>query len=79
MNYCVIKDTIRVINSNNLVEIMMNDAVKSGFSENEVEILTEEEYQARKALEPVSPQPPSTEERLKTAEDTILFLLTGGM
>ena len=29
--------------------------------------------------EPIPPQPPSLEERLQMAEDTILFLLMGGM
>lgn len=79
MKYCVIKDTTQVIDgSNNSEETMLQNAQNAGFTENEVEILTAEEYQAKKELEPVSPQPPTTEERLQSAEDTILFLL-GGM
>ena len=38
--------------------------------------LTEEE---KKNLFPTLPPQPTTEERLKMAEETILFLLTGGM
>ena len=38
--------------------------------------LTEEE---KKNLFPILPPQPTTEERLKMAEETILFLLTGGM
>lgn len=57
MKYCVIKDTTTVIDgSNNPVEIMLQNAQNTGFTENEVEILAEEEYEARKELEPVPPQ-----------------------
>ncbi len=45
----------------------------------EFEILTEEEYEARNVLEPVGPRLPSTEERLQMAEETLMYLLMGGM
>jgi hypothetical protein len=84
MKYCVIKDTTKVIDgSENSIEIMLQNVQNAGFSETEVEILAPEEYQARKDLEPVQPQLISIEERLKTAEDTILglmdFIMMGGM
>ena len=80
MRYCVIKDSTKVIDgSENSLEIMLQNALNSGFSEMEVEILTEEEYLARKELEPKPITEPTTEERLQTAEDTLMFLLMGGM
>ena len=84
MKYCVIKDTtIAIDGSENPVEIMLENAISAGFTENEVEILTEEEYLTRLENEPKPPQPPTTEERLEMAEETILFLmdinLMGGM
>ena len=80
MKYCVIKDTAKIIDgSDNPTEIMLQNAINAGFTESEVEILTEEEYQSRKALEPLPPQLPSTEERLQMAEDALVFLLMGGM
>lgn len=80
MKYCVIKDTTTVIDgSDNSIEIMLQNAQNAGFTETEIEILTEEEYQARKDLEPKPITEPTTEERLQMAEDTILFMLMGGL
>lgn len=48
MKYCVIKNTIKVIDgSDNLEEIMFKNAESAGFTNEEVEILSEEEYQSR--------------------------------
>jgi len=62
MRYCVIKGTTKVIDgSENPDEIMALNAQNAGITD--FEILTEEEYETRKANEPVSPE---TEiERLK--------------
>lgn len=80
MKYCVIKDTTKIIDgSENPQEVMMQNAINAGFTEPEVEILTEEEYQQRLENEPKQPTLPSVEERLQVAEDTILFLLMGGI
>jgi len=69
MKYCVIKNTTKVIDgSENPLEIMLQNAINAGFTENEVEILTEEEYQARKELEPKPLQEPTLEERLSALE-----------
>lgn len=69
MKYCVVKNTVKIIDgSNNQLEIMLQNAQNAGFAENEVEILTEEEYQARKELEPEHPKEPSLEERLSALE-----------
>lgn len=56
MKYCVIKNTTKVIDgSDNPIEFMLKNAQNAGYSESEVEILSKEEYEARKALEPKSP------------------------
>lgn len=75
MNYCVIKDTTIIIDgSENPTEIMLKNALNAGYTETEVEILTEEEYQARKSLEP-QPEPKQTlEEQLAEKDAQILKL-----
>lgn len=75
MKYCVIKGTTRPVNNNNSNEILIKDALSAGFTESEIEILTEEEYQERKALEPQPILTPSLEERLLIAEETINVIL----
>ena len=76
MKYCVIKDTTKVIDgSNNPAEIMLQNAQNAGFTENEVEILTEEQYKARVDLEPEPTPKPTAEERLESLEIVLLELL----
>ena len=76
MKYCVIKNTTKVIDgSNNPTEIMLQNAQNTGFVESEVEILSEEEYQARKELEPKQLPLPTAEERLEALEMVLLELL----
>lgn len=76
MKYCVIKDTTRVIEgSENPLEIMLQNAQNAGFLENEVEILTEEEYLARLENEPKPLPLPTAEERLEALEMVLLELL----
>ena len=76
MKYCVVKNATKVIDgSENPLEIMLQNALNAGFAESEVEILTEEEYQARKAQEPQPIPTPSLEERLLIAEETINVIL----
>ena len=77
MRYCVIKDTAKVIDgSENSIEIMLQNAQNSGFTENEVEILTKEEYQVRVELEPIPPQEPTREELLEQRiNDLELYIL----
>ena len=80
MKYCVIKGTIKVIDgSNNLIDIMLQNAQNAGFTESEVEILTEEEYQARKELEPIPTKLPSEKERIEALEQAMLEMIMGGM
>lgn len=63
MKYCVIKDTVKVIDgSENPIGIMLQNAQNAGFAETEVEILLEEEYLARVELEPKPITEPTTEE-----------------
>ena len=76
MKYCVIKNTTAIIDgSDNPQEIMLQNAENAGFTEAEVEILTEEEYEDRKALEPIPPQEPTAEERLTALEEVMLMIL----
>ncbi len=80
MRYCVIKDTIRWVDKGeNSIESMLQNARNAGFEENEVEILTEEEYQARLENEPKPPQDPTIEERLQALETLELERILGGM
>lgn len=80
MKYCVIKNTAKVIDgSENAEETMLKNARNAGFTETEVEILIEEEYEARKALEPVQPQPLTTEERLAEVENAIASIVGGAI
>ncbi len=78
MKYCVIKNTTTVIDgSENPLEIMLQNAINAGFAENEVEILTEEEYQARVDLEPKPIELPSESERIDMLENIILMMMEG--
>lgn len=76
MKYCVVKNSTKVIDgSDNSTELMVQNAQNAGFTESELEILTEEEYQARKALEPIPPQEPTAEERLSAIEEVMMMLI----
>ncbi|WP_069999453.1 hypothetical protein [Cellulosilyticum sp. I15G10I2] len=58
MKYCVLKNTTTVIDgSQNPDEILIQNAINSGFLESEIEILTQEEYLTRKEIEIEEPQP----------------------
>lgn len=79
MKYCVIKDTVKVIDgSENPADVMLQNAQNAGFPEWEVEILTEEEYLARVEAEPKPPQPPTEGERLEALELAMLDMVLGG-
>lgn len=79
MRYCVIKNTTKVIDgSENPIEVMLQNAQNAGFTAEEVEILTEEEYEERVKNEPKSPQEPTQEERLEALEMAVLELVLGG-
>jgi len=85
MKYCVIKDTAKIIDgSENPQEIMLQNAQNAGYTETEVEILTEEEYQVRKSLEPTPAEPTEIEElRLEQAQANteiieLIIATTGG-
>lgn len=79
MKYCVVKDTTKVIDgSDNPIEIMLQNAQNAGFTDVEVEILTEGEYQTRLENEHKPLQPPTVEERLEALEMAMLELALGG-
>ena len=79
MKYCVIKNTTRVIDgSENSIEIMLQNAQNAGFTESEIEILTEEEYQLRVDAEPKTPIPPSDKERIEALEEALLEVILNG-
>lgn len=76
MKYCVIKNTIKIIDgSENPIDIMLQNAMNAGFTEDEIEILTEEEYQTRLKNEPKPLPLPTAEERLEALEMVLLELL----
>ena len=77
MKYCVIKDTVKVIDgSENPAKTMLQNAIYAGFTESEVEILTEEEYLARLENESKSPQEPTKQELLEERINELeLFIL----
>jgi hypothetical protein len=88
MKYCVIKDTTKILDgSENHQEMMIKNAENAGFTESEVEILTEEEFEARKALEPIPPQPLTEIEQLRVEQaqsnvemiDLMMAMMMGGM
>jgi hypothetical protein len=77
MNYCVIKNTTRVIDgSENPREIMIKNAANAGYTAADVEILTDAEYKARKALEPI-PTPEPTLEQRNRADIDYIGMMTG--
>ena len=66
--YCVIKDTSKIISQGKREDLLILAGESTKDSEGnkvECEILTEEEYQARKAVEPVTPPKPSEIEMLR--------------
>ncbi len=75
MKYCVIKNTSRDIDSNQSIEVMLQNAGNAGFTENEVEIITEDEYLARKELEHQPIQEPTLEEKNRADIDYISIML----
>lgn len=81
MKYCVIKDTTKVIDgSENPLDTMLQNAQNAGFTEDEVDILTEEEYLARRELESISEIPLTEEQqRLLDLEMAMAAILGGGM
>ena len=77
MKYCVVSDTVKVIDgSENSEEIMAQNAQNAGITD--FEILTEEEYQTRKASEPVPQQEPTAGERIEALEAAMLEVVLGG-
>ena len=80
MRYCVNRGTTTVIDgSENPVDVMLQNALNAGFSTSEVEILTEEEYQARVNAEPKPLRPPTDKERLDDLEAAMAAILGGAV
>ena len=72
MKYCVKKDTTIIIDgSKNPEEIMLENAISSGFLVEEVEILTEDEYKVRVDSLPVPITPKTDIEILQEQLETI--------
>lgn len=69
MTYCVVKNSTAIIDcsfgNGNTVAIMFQNARNAGLKESEVEMLSKEEYQSRKALEPQPPKEPTEIEKLQ--------------
>ena len=78
MRYCVVKDTTTVIDgSENIEEIMMQNAESAGYTKEQIEILTEEEYQTRVDSLPKETPSLTLEERISMLEN--LQLQEGGV
>jgi len=85
MKYCVIKDvrgglTTGVITQGENADSLIEQALKTEYegcflTEDDVVILTEEEYQLRLENQPKPLQPPTTDERLEATEAAILVLM----
>lgn len=81
MIYCVIKGTTTIIDdikTNNDVTKIQN-AINCGYTADQVEILTQSEFDERKALEPVPIKEPSDKERIAELEQIINMILMGDM
>jgi hypothetical protein len=76
MKYCVILGTITVIDgSDNSNELMVENASSAGYTENQIEILTAEQYKQRVDSVPGPALPPTDSERITALEDAITALL----
>jgi hypothetical protein len=76
MRFCVIKNTVTVIDgSNNNDATMLKNVTNIGLSANDVEILSEDEYKQRLDSIPPTPQPPTTEERIASLEEATLAMM----
>lgn len=84
VKYCVVKDTVIDIAQSEDVDKLIENALSTrldgrSLTEDDFEILTEEEYQARVDAEPKPPEPPTEQERLQALEDAMLYLTLGGI
>lgn len=83
--YLVIKDTTTVIDCDNRIDVMMQNALNLGFDESQVEVLTQVEFKAREVLEPIKPIPMSEIDKLRLeqaqANNEIiqLIMMMGGL
>lgn len=70
MKYCLVKNSTTVIDgSENSDEIMYQNAIYAGYTENEVEIITEEEYKSRVENLPTPIPMLTLEERIEKLEN----------
>ena len=69
MRYCVVKDTLTIIDGSlNSNEIMIKNALECGYNKNQIEVLTEEEYQNRILINP-RPIPKTEMELIKEKQE----------
>lgn len=77
MKYCVIKDTTTIIDgSDDSDEVMYRNALGSGFSEFEIEILAEEEYLLRLENEH---KPQQQETQIEILQETVDALVISSL
>lgn len=67
--YCVIKDTNKVIDYNNSLETMKQNAILAGFKDGEYEILTKEEF------ETINEKVPVPKSQLEILQETVDMLV----
>jgi len=76
MRYCVIKNTVTVIDgSDNPDDVMLQNAANINFTPEQVEILSEVEYLQRVDSIPKPPQSPTAEERIAALEEATLVMM----
>ncbi|WP_068986187.1 hypothetical protein [Lysinibacillus xylanilyticus] len=80
MRYCVVKDTTKVIDGSlNVDNVMLKNAINAGFTFEQIEILTQMQFDERLKLEPPPVTVPSEKERIVEIEKVINDLLLGGL
>lgn len=76
MRYCVVKDTTIIVDGSlNTDNVMLQNARTAGFTADQVEILTQAEYDERKALESKPLPVPTAEDRIEQLENMILMMM----
>lgn len=79
MLYCVIRDTTVIADKGDTDEVMSQNIINAGFIAEQVEILTQEQFGARKALESTQATLMTNKERIEELEQMVNISLLGGL
>lgn len=69
--YAVLLDTTFIIVAGEKNDLLLQNAINAGFKEEQIEILTQEHYDERKALEPAPSKPVSEIEFLRQENERL--------